>query len=335
MLQNKGCVFMRFGKVSDSVLKRSVLKNIKKRRNEMVIGAAPGEDCAIFSLSQGEKVATCTSQAFVSGEEDTYRLMQKVFNNLACSGAEPLGVLLNITLPESAREIRIKEIMLGAERAAAPLRVQIMGGHTTVSPYVTKANVSVTGYGKITGEPLTTRGIKPGMDIVVSKWLGLEGTALLARNAEAELKKRYPAYMIDEAICFEQCLSILPEAAVAISSGTRHLHDASEGGIFAALWELAESSGVGLEIELRRLPIRQETVEVCEFLGVNPYELLSGGSLLMVCEDGSALAEKLLDAGINAVVVGKTTDNNDKIIYNGEEKRFMDKPAMDEIHKFI
>lgn len=326
---------MRFGKVSDSVLKRSVLKNIKKRRNEMVIGAGLGEDCAIFSLSQGEKLSTCTAQAFVGGEEDTYRLVQKVFNNLACSGAEPLGVMLNIALPESAREIRIKEIMMGAERAAVPLLVQIMGGHTTVSPYVTRTNVAVTGYGKITGEPLTTRGIKPGMDIVVSKWIGLEGTALLTRNAEAELKKRYPAYMMDEAMCFEQCLSILPEAAVAISSGTRHLHDASEGGIFAALWELAESSGVGLEIELRRLPIRQETVEVCEFLGVNPYELLSGGSLLMVCEDGSALAEKLLDAGINAVVVGKTTDNNDKIIYNGEEKRFMDKPAMDEIHKFI
>lgn len=326
---------MRFGKVSDSVLKRSVLKNIKKRRNEMVIGAGLGEDCAIFSLAQDAKLSTCTSQAAAGGEEDVGRLLQKVINNLACSGAVPMGVMLSITLPENAREIRIKEIMAGAEMAAARANMQIMGGHTTVSPYVTKTMVSVTGYGQITGEALTTRGIKPGMDIVVSKWIGLEGTALLARQAESELKKRYPAYMIDEAICFEQCLSILPEAAVAASSGTRHMHDASEGGIFAALWELAESSGVGLEIELRRLPIRQETVEVCEFLGVNPYELLSGGSLLMVTEDGNGLAEKLLDAGINAVVVGRTTNNNDKIIYNGEEKRFMDKPAMDEIHKFI
>ena len=74
---------------------------------------------------------------------------------------------------------------------------------------------------------------------------------------------------------------------------------------------------------------------MCEFLGVNPYELLSGGALLMVTEDGNGLVEKLLDAGINAVVVGRTTDSNDKIIYNGEEKRFMDKPAMDEIHRFI
>lgn len=326
---------MRLGKVSDSVLKRSVLKNIKKRRNEMAIGAGLGEDCAIFSLSSSSLVSTCVSQAVVSGEKDAARLLQKVLNNLACSGVAPLGVMLSITLPESAREIRIKEIMAGAESVAAPANIQIMGGHTTVSPHVTKTIVSAVGYGYSDGKGLTTKGIRPGMDIVVSKWIGLEGTALLAKHAEEELKKRYPAYMIDEAICFEQCLSILPEAAVAVSSGTRHMHDVSEGGIFAALWELAESSGVGLEIELRRLPIRQETVEVCEFLGVNPYELLSGGALLMVTEDGNGLVEKLLDAGINAVVVGKTTDNNDKIIYNGEEKRFMDKPAMDEIHRFI
>ena len=326
---------MRLGKVSDSVLKRSVLKNIKKRRDEMVIGAGLGEDCAIFSLSQDTSVATCVAQAAVAGEEDVARLLQKVMNNLATAGSTPFAVMLSVTLPENAREIRIKEIMAGAEKVAAPANVQIMGGHTTVSPYVSKSMVSAVGYGQTTGKPLTTKGIKPGMDIVVSKWIGLEGTALLAKHAESELKKRYPAYMIDEAIYFEQCLSILPEAAVAVSSGTRHMHDASEGGIFAALWELAESSGVGLEIELRRLPIRQETVEVCEFLGVNPYELSSGGALLMVTEDGNSLVERLLDQGIHGVVVGKTTDSNDKIIYNGEEKRFMDKPAMDEIHKFI
>ena len=99
---------MRFGKVSDSVLKRSVLKNIKKRRNEMVIGAGLGEDCAIFSLSQDASVATCLSQAVVCGEEDAARLVQKVMNNLACSGSAPLAVMLSITLPENAREIRIK-----------------------------------------------------------------------------------------------------------------------------------------------------------------------------------------------------------------------------------
>lgn len=59
------------------------------------------------------------------------------------------------------------------------------------------------------------------------------------------------------------------------------MHDVSEGGVFAALWEMAEGAGVGLTIDMKKLPLRQETVEVCEFCNVNPYELRSGGSLII------------------------------------------------------
>ena len=56
------------------------------------------------------------------------------------------------------------------------------------------------------------------------------------------------------------------------------MHDVTEGGIYGALWELAEASGVGLEIDLKAIPIRQETVEVCEQFHLNPYQLISSGS---------------------------------------------------------
>ena len=146
---------------------------------------------------------------------------------------------------------------------------------------------------------------------------------------------RYPEYLIDEAASFDKYLSVIPEAATAMKSGVCVMHDASEGGIMATLWELAESSGVGLHIDLKKLPIRQETVEVCEFCDVNPYELLSGGCLVMTAEDGNALVRALEEQNIPAVVVGKITDSNDRIIVNGEEKRYLDKPKTDEIFRFI
>ena len=86
---------------------------------------------------------------------------------------------------------------------------------------------------------------------------------------------------------------------------------------------------------MKKLPIRQETVEVCEFCDVNPYELLSGGCLVMTTEDGNALVDALIQQDIPAVVVGKITDSNDRIIVNGEEKRYLDKPKTDEIYRFI
>lgn len=326
---------MKLGKISDSILKRTVLKQIKFKREEIIHGAGVGEDCAIFACAADEMIVSCMQEAAVAVPEDMSRLMIKCANNLATAGAEAFACMITYILPERATEEKLKRLMESAAAAAKNLGMQIAGGQTTVSPYVAQKLAVVTGYGKVKKDDYrATKGAKPGQDIVISKWIGLEGTAILAKCKAEELLGRYPAYLIEEAKGFDKYLSVIPEAATAMKSGVCVMHDASEGGIMAALWELADSSGVGLSIELKKLPIRQETVEVCEFCNVNPYELLSGGCLVMTAEDGEGLVEALNKEGIAAVVVGKITDSNDRIIYNEEEKRYLDKPKMDEIHRF-
>lgn len=326
---------MKPGKLSDSILKRTVLKQIKTKRKEILSGAGVGEDCAIFSCDGGN-LASCVEEYTVADRQDMIRAVYKATNNLATAGAEPIAVMLSILLPERASEEKLKKLMDGAAQAARELNLQIAGGHTTVSKYVTQKLAVVTAYGKVTaGRHYTTKGAKPGQDIVMTKWIGLEGTAMLAQSKREELLTRYPEYLVDEAAGFDKYLSIISEAATAMKSGVCVMHDVSEGGVLAALWELAEASGVGLNIDLRKIPIRQETVEVCEFCDVNPYELLGGGCLVMTTEDGNRLVGALQEQEIPAVVVGKVTDSNARMIFNGEEKRFLDKPGVDEIHRFI
>ncbi len=326
---------MRLGKLSDSILKRTVLKQIKNKRSEVLSGAGVGEDCAIFSC-EGGNLASCVEEYTVADRQDMIRAIYKATNNLATAGAEPIAIMLSIILPERASEEKLKKLMDGAAQAARELKIQIAGGHTTVSKYVTQKLAVITAYGKVAaGGHYTSKGAKPGQDIVMTKWIGLEGTAMLAQLKYEELLTRYPSYLVEEAAAFDKYLSIIPEAATAMKSGVCVMHDASEGGILATLWELAESSGVGLNIDLKKLPIRQETVEVCEFCDVNPYELLGGGCLVMTTEDGNRLVNDLLEQNIPAVVVGKITDGNARTIMNGEEKRFLDKPGMDEIHRFV
>ena len=115
-------------------------------------------------------------------------------------------------------------------------------------------------------------------------------------------------------------------------AGVSAMHDASEGGILGALWELAEAAGCGLEVDMRKLPLRQETVEVCECCNVNPYELLSGGCLVMTAWDGNRLAAALAAEGIPAAVVGKVTEGNERILVNRDEIRYLDRPQRDEIY---
>jgi hydrogenase maturation factor len=96
---------------------------------------------------------------------------------------------------------------------------------------------------------------------------------------------------------------------------------------------MGQCSGVGLEIDLKKIPIRQETIEICEFFDLNPYKLLSGGSLLMASEDGNALVRALGKSGICATIIGKATEGNDRVLISGEERRFLETTQTDELWK--
>lgn len=327
---------MKIGKVSESVLKRSILRQLHTERDEIVNGAGVGEDCAIFALSDAENMVSSVQEAQIADQRDATIAIQKCVNNLVVSGATPIAVMIALLLPRTIEEPEIKELMQEVEKACGALEMQIAGGQTRILTAVNEPIMVVTGYGKVeTTAYRTCRSAKPGHDIVLSKWIGLEGTAMLAKQYRQELLTRYPAYLVEEAAGFDRYLSLIPEAATAMKSNVCAMHDASEGGIFATLWELAEAAGVGLTIDMKKLPIRQETVEVCEYLGVNPYELMSGGCLVMTTEDGLGLVAALEAEGIPATVVGKLTDRNDRIILNEDEVRYMDRPKQDEIYKMI
>ena len=262
--------------------------------------------------------------------------IQITLNDLASAGAEPIGVMLTFLLPEKLSEAKLRGMMEQAEAAAHAANVQIMGGHTEVTRVVNQPVISVVGVGKAKkGRLISTAGARPGMDVIVTKWVGLEGTSIIAKEKEEELLKRYPQALVDTAKGFDAYLSVLPEAAVAVESGVSAMHDVTEGGIFGALWEMAESAGVGLEIDLKKIPIRQETVEVCEFFDINPYELISSGSMLMAAADGNGLVRALEAANIPAVCVGKVTEGNDRVLLSGEERRFLEPPKTDELYKVV
>lgn len=327
---------MNVGKIQESVLKRSVIRQLKTKTEEVICGAGLAEDCAILSFQPGGDLLVSSSAAVKTGFDAVSYGIHTAVNNIAASGGKPAAVWLTVLLPPSAKEDELKNVMTQAEQVCAGLHVQIAGGHTEVTSAVSRIILSVTVAGSAPPEnTVRTSSLHPGAELVVTKWVGLGGTAVAAKEKEGELLSRFPAYLVEEAKGFDRYLSILPETAAAVKSGVCAMTDVSEGGIFGALWEMGESSGVGLEIDLKKIPIRQETVEICNYLDLNPYELLSTGSLLIAADDGYALADSLRKAGIPAAVVGKAVSGNDRVVFNGEEKRFLGPVRTDEIHKIL
>ena len=324
---------MRRGKISESVLKRSVLKKINTHRKEIINGADAGTDCAVLSFGEGYDIALSTPPVAAPIEDISSYAIPMALNNIAVVGAEPVGVMLSVLLPEKTEEVELQRMMEQAQNICGGCGVDIIGGHTEVIPDIGKPVMTVTAVGKRNNVKTDSlKGVEANQDIVISKWIGLEGTVRLARERRDELCRRYPVCMIEKAASYDKYLSVLPEAATAMKSGVCGMHDVSRGGVFGALWELAQRAGVGLEINLKKIPVKQETVEICEFFGLNPYELLSGGCLIMTAQDGEALAAALEREYIPAAVVGRTTAGNDRVIYNEDEKRYLDRPKTDQIY---
>ena len=325
---------MEIGKVPEIVLKRSVFQQMHTRREEVLVGAGIGEDCAVVQLAPDE-VFVLSTDPITGTEKDMGKLaMQITANDLASAGAEPVGVLLTVLLPPSSEEALIRKLSEEVDHACKELGMQVMGGHTEVTAVVNQPLLSVTGVGKVKkGALVTTGGAQVGDDVVVSKWIGIEGTSIIAKEKEEELLSRFSRPLLQEAKDFDKFLSVVPESKVAVLSGVSAMHDVTEGGIYGALWELSEASHVGLEIELKAIPIRQETVEICEYFRLNPYQLIASGCMLMTAKDGRTLVSNLKKAGIHAAVIGRCVEGKAKKIINGEDTAYLERPKTDELYK--
>ena len=325
---------MEIGKVPEAVLKRAVFRQIHTRREEVLVGAGVGEDCAALQLGPDE-VFVLSTDPITGTDKNTGELaVQITANDLASAGAEPVALLLTVLLPVTADEPMIRRLMKEVDEACEKLHIQVVGGRTEVTAVVNQPVISVTGIGKAKkGHLVTTGGAGIGDDVVATKWIGIEGTSIIAREKEQELLERFAAPFVEEAKNFDRFLSVVPDAAAAVKSGVTAMHDVTEGGIYGALWELAEASGVGLEIDLKKIPVRQETIELCEYYRLNPYQLISSGCMLMTAPDGRRLVRDLEKAGIHATLIGRCVDGKAKKILNGEDTAYLERPKTDELYK--
>lgn len=178
------------------------------------------------------------------------------------------------------------------------------------------------------------------MDIVMTGFAGLYGSVTLACEKYDILRSRYSAAFLEEAKKQERLIWQIPEAAPAGKSdggsaysfaveGITGMYLLSEGGVLAGLWNLGEAAGVGLKIEGTAIPIKQETVEICNFFDVNPYQMQSEGCALLLSENGGRLKMRLREKGIFSEVIGVTTRDNDRVILRAEERQFLQKKYAD------
>lgn len=332
---------MEQGTLSELYLTRSVIKHISKKNKNVIAGAAVGSD---FAELRAEGDFVCAEAV----AEDPYIAWVKAFNNLSVSGAEKIGARLVFLLPVDIEEPDLKEYMKCFNALADKHDVQIMGGHSQVSSAYARVSFCVTAYGKrdsLAKEDAEAYGekknytdrtqIEKDYDIVMAGYTGCLGTRLIAEGKYNELVKHFSESYVDGFFSYNDDISIDAVAKLMAENDAYYMHDVSWGGVYGALWQLGAAIKRGMSIDNFKLPIRQETIEICEYFNINPYLLDGTGALLGVFSDGQTAVKRLLEHKIPASVVGKVTMDKGRIVMAGVDERYLQPPSFDEIYKVI
>lgn len=199
--------------------------------------------------------------------------------------------------------------------------------------------------------------LRPGDELVVVCPIALKGTSVIAQKKKDILAERFSAGFIQNCVSLwedyniyripasDECqiqqtdseMDVTDTAAwkMAQAADASALYAMGEGGFLSALWKMAQASEVGLEVDLRKIPIRQETIEVCELFDLNPYKMQADGSILIGIRAGEALVQKLRKEGFMAQIIGQTNGGNDRLLYSGGSARYLERPSKDEIYRIL
>ena len=326
------------GKVPPEKLKELVFKNLGAPGERVIIGSDLGIDAAAIDF--GGTVLVASTDPITGAEKGIgFYAVHVNANDVATFGARPKWFLVSILLPEKAEEELLEEVMRELHESALKLGVAIVGGHTEVTPGLERPIVVGTMLGEVPRERLvTSNGAKPGDVIIMTKWAGLEGTAIIASEREEELERKFGREFVEGAKSFIEMISVVEDALTANEVGVNAMHDPTEGGIANGLHEMAEAARLGFRVYADRIPIREETLRICDFYGLNPLALISSGTLMIAAPRNRAedILKALSERGINASVIGEFVEDPETrvIIENGVE-RPLERPESDELWKVV
>ncbi len=311
-------------------LNDSVLRHLKKTREEVLLSASVGEDCAALSLPGTVLVSSDPITAVVENEKMGALAVSVCCNDICANGGTPIAMTLTLIMPPSCSPKEVDEIMRGASEKATALGVDIVGGHTEFSDCVVRPIVSGTAIG-ITERLIKKDDLSVGDKLFVTKKLALEGTCILADIVKPSLTESES----DTLKKFSVLLDVKTESHIIRKDhSVTMMHDITEGGVLGAVAEVCYAKSLGAVLYEDKMPVDALTKKMCETIGVNPLRLLSSGSMLVACKDESEIKSALAKEKIDLTYIGEVTDGEEVTLIKLTGEREKIEVLPDELYKF-
>lgn len=330
---------LKIGKLDSDVLQNIVIDRIKYHRPEVKIRAGVGEDCAVIDF--GDYDCVVSTDPITAAAKDIGRLSIHIScNDIASNGIQPLGITLAVMLPPGTTEEDVAVIMEQAGAAAEAAEVEIVGGHTEITPAVNQPVIVSTAFGRaLPGASASAADMEPGDWILMTKTAGLEGTGIIAGDFSAELSGVLTEEELAHAKGLLNRVSVVKEGIAAGTVGTRGMHDVTEGGILGAVWEMCHIAGLGAELMESEIPVDPVTLKICDHFDINYLRLISSGCMLIMAsaDNGEAVMEAVAAAGVQVSCIGCVTEKEEGLHMVTRDKRRVEitPPRPDELYKVV
>jgi len=307
----------------------------------IIVTPGIGRDAAVISFGDKYLIAKTDPITFATDQIGWYGVNINA-NDIAAMGGTPRWFLATLLLPEGQTGPKeVEEIFAQISGACGELGIILCGGHTEITYGLGRPILVGQMLGEVEKDKLVSPDkIRVGDEIILTKGIAIEGTALIAREWES-LRDRVG----DEEI--RQCrnllrspgISVVREARIASEVAAVHaMHDPTEGGLATGLRELADAAGVGMRVEMDQIPVLPETALLCEKLKLSPLGLLASGALLIAAaaEDSETVIQALAAQKISASVIARVWER-EKGVKLADRGKVFDLPsfARDEVARLF
>jgi hydrogenase expression/formation protein HypE len=278
-----------------------------------------GEDTTAVDVTGEGTIVMKSDPITFTAENIGYYTVLINANDIATSGAVPRWFLTTLLFPLGTTPVEIRQVMEELSDVCHRWGITLCGGHTEITDAVTRPVASGMLVGTVEESRLIRKqNIKPDDQVILTKSISVEGTAIIAQTFFKQLKE-----LGMETNEIKRCrellshISILEEARIAAKSpGVHAMHDVTEGGLVTAIEEFSKAGSHGIKIDMEKIPVYKRTEHVCRLLNLNPLGLIGSGSLLIICDPAHTqkLMSQIENAGIQATCIGKVLGKGSSVI---------------------
>jgi len=316
-------------------LRKHVIPSLGYRSSNIVLSAGIGLDFGVIRVPAGFLIVSSDPVTGVE-EQIGYYAVNVAANDVAVSGNRPRFMEVVVLLPEKKAEDHLSKIMGQVHESASALGISILGGHTEVTPGLERPIIICTALA-YARRYVSSADAKDGDQIIMTKSAGLEGASIIARTVSKNRLRLNPR-LLRKAKNLITKISIVDEAEAAFKTGAVHaMHDATEGGVLGATYEMSLASNLGFTIHEGAVPVAGGVHKICRSLKIDPLRLIASGSLLMAVprQQVSRVIRAISKLNIDTAVIGEFGGSRRVLIRRSGDREVVDHDVQDELWNVV